>query len=81
MGMKQKEGRGQRGLPMMIMIMGLGRPKIRNDSSSPWVTVIIASLCSLVLPLLSFSPLMMDESLLIFFDQTCLLYPPFLHAS
>jgi hypothetical protein len=24
---------------------------------------------------------MMDESLLIFFDQTCLLYPPFLHAS
>jgi hypothetical protein len=56
MGMKQKEGRGQRGLPMMIMIMGLGRPKIRNDSSSPWVTVIIASVFSCAPPSFLFSP-------------------------
>ena len=39
---------------MMVMIMGLGRPKIRNDSSPPGSPLIIASLCSLVPP--SFPP-------------------------
>ena len=51
---------------MMVMIMGLGRPKIRNDSSPPGSPLIIASLCSLVPP--SFPPSW--SLLLIFFNQT-----------